>query len=348
MLALLLALLLALIWPPRTIVRRFRSGTRLADSRQRWRNADATVAARELPAGDLPDGLRTLWDAREDSDFDQIALRRLGDARAQITATGLLVRAPLAGAGLACGLALGLIAASSTHQPLAALGAAAGSLLMVAAAGTAAGAAVRDSYRAQRRFHRLSDEHRVILGRRLLTGCRSTVNGAQKPPLVGRLAAALVVVAILALLAGRAAASGPQALAIVSGTLVLAMVVAATAGLYPRVAERVAARRAAPAANRATVVGGRVRFTSLGLTTDPAPLGAVRVGSDWVDVHPPLATPVAVADVVGATRTGRHGLSGMRTVAVFVNDGSTLLLRTTRSRKAVRLLDDAGIRIVDS
>lgn len=342
-----LGLIAAVAWPPRPLLHRLREGRSLAASLSRWRDADATVAARDLPEGDITADLRTLWDARRQEDFESVALRDIGAAQAQLTAGSVILRAVLGGVGLGLAIALGIASGTSFDQPLFALGSGLACLVMLISAGRAAIGATRDGYRAQQRTARLADERTILIGERALTGLAQQAGATPKVSLAARLAGGLVVAAIIAFVIIRLASAEPVAIVIVVAVVALAVVMLVGVAMRRRAAERAAVARV-PNAEAGATIGGQVRLTSFGLTIDPVPLGAVEFGADQLSVHGPSATSIPLADVVGAGQTDRHAVTGLRTIALYVSDGSTLLLTTTAGAKVVQFLRRAEVKLVPS
>ena len=343
------ALLVALPWPLRVLTRQWRLGHTRERAFEAWADVDMNLDARALPTGHIAADSRTAWDARDDDDFEEVAALRLAAAQAAITSGGLVVRAVLSGVLLLVGLALVLVAVTSTDEPWVVTGAGLGGLIMLVAGAAGAYAAIRRGLAAQRRLHVLADETALLRAQRQLAGVRPSQPSEQGSPLAARVTVSLLGLAIAALLVVRIVAAEPFVIVLVIVVL-LCLAGAAAAGIL-RVRRR--DRRLADVATTQGVlgaVGGSGGPVPPAATAQvPSQPAALVVAPDRLRVGGPSDEQrwVPTSAVRGATCTQRNSPFGARTVGVLVGDGSWLLLRTTAGADALDLLRSAGVRVVD-
>ncbi|WP_167759063.1 hypothetical protein [Blastococcus sp. TF02A-35] len=120
-----------------------------------WEEAERQ--GRWLPTGALRPELRMPVDARNDADFDQVAIVATVAAYTRPWGVRLLLRAVPAGLGVALGLALVLGGTSELPQPVAVASLLSGGYLLLSSL-VVAGAATRHAYRMTRRYSDLATE----------------------------------------------------------------------------------------------------------------------------------------------------------------------------------------------
>jgi hypothetical protein len=203
------------------LLRRVRASRTIDAELRRWAQLDRTRDARALPAGDVPAGLMTAFDARDRDDLADIASGQGGQDLGRVYDTRALVWPGLrAVVPFVVGVVLVLSGAFSGSGLVAGVPITVVGLVLLVAGGTTIWTSWVEAYRRQQGVNG-GYEHTLYAARAAALG-RSAPSTPQAVPLAARVVVAVIGVALVVLLVVRVARASTAAVLVAAAVLAVA------------------------------------------------------------------------------------------------------------------------------